>query len=229
MKLKRSKTYKLTLLSPLYYRTKVESGAAGATTTSPWIGDIALLYAINNSLCLKHVDFSYTSHKPDYSELMDLGIVLSIAEPLKSVRFTKVYDIATNFLSEGFPQDKKINDFSRASMRNWLRRQGIEPGNEFIFSAFFLDDNRNLPESFTIRLGNTKECLAVAEEINNRTQVEISLNLYTISLLRGREKVLDRIKGILSSKTEIQIEQVLPQYVLAKGLSVGDVEQLILN
>lgn len=216
------KNYEMTLLSPLYYRSRIESGAAGATITSPWIGDIAMIYAINNTLGLKQVKFGYNSHKPDYSEIMDLGFKLSILEPASQIKFTKVFDIATSFISEGYPQGKAIADSARAPMRNWLKRQGLEPGNKFIFSLFVDDEKIKFPENFTVRIGNSKECLGEVREIENNHHREVTMNLYTLSLILGTEKLKKSLAKLMELNSSIQIEQVSPQYVLARGFKLDE-------
>ncbi|MEM0134264.1 MAG: hypothetical protein QXU18_03435 [Thermoplasmatales archaeon] len=221
------KAYELTLLSPLYYRSRIESGAAGATITAPWIGDLATMYAINNTLHFSNIKFGYTSHKPNYREIMDLGFFLSVLEPVNECRFTKVFDIATSFISEGYPLGKAISDSGRAPMRNWIRRQGLEPGNTFSFLAFF---NRNLetfPSKFTIRLGNTKEALALVREIPISMIEKVTLNLYTLSLALGREGINDVIKRIKARQPAGTIEQASSQYVLMRGISVEDLKGIL--
>lgn len=49
------KHYKITLLSPLFYYTKTESGVA---STMPFIGDFALTYATNFALS-QNSDITY--------------------------------------------------------------------------------------------------------------------------------------------------------------------------
>ncbi|MCL4345204.1 MAG: hypothetical protein M1496_02430 [Candidatus Thermoplasmatota archaeon] len=221
------KNYEMTILSPLYYRSRIESGAAGATVTSPWIGDIAMMYAINNSLGLKQLKFGYNTHKPNYSEIMDIGFKLSILEPSSQLKFTKVFDIATSFISEGYPQGKAIADSARAPMRNWLKRQGLEPGNKFIFSSFLDDEENEFPKKFTVRIGNTKECLGEIREIENNHFKEVTMNLYTLSLMLGTEKLKKSLANLMKSNSRIQIEQVSPQYVLARGFKLDEARGLI--
>lgn len=214
------KTYELTLLSPLYYRSKIESGAAGATVTSPWIGDIAITYAINNALGLKQIPFGYTSHRPNYREIISLGFLSSILEPVSDCRYTKVFDIATSFMSEGYPQGKAISDSGRAPMRNWTRRQGLEPGNSFSFMVFFRDGEIKFPERFTVRLGNTRECLAVVKEESNNKLKNVTINLYTLSLVLGERRFNEIVSDIKTGEYSINVEQASSQYILAKGIPI---------
>lgn len=221
------KAYELTLLSPLYYRSRIESGAAGATVTSPWIGDLAMMYAINRTLDLKQIRFGYTSHKPDYSEIVDLGFLLSVLEPVSACRYTKVFDIATSFMSEGYPQGQAISNSGRAPMRNWMKRQGLEPGNRFSFISFFSKSIREFPEKFTVRLGNTRESLALVMEKPLHEIKEVTVNLYSLSLTLGSERFQEIIKDIKTGKYAMHVEQISSQYVLAKGLSVENALKLV--
>ena len=216
------KAYELTLLSPLYYRSRIESGAAGATTTFPWIGDLSMIYAINNTLCFKQIRFGYASHRPNYSEITDLGFILSVLEPVSECTFTKVFDIATSFISEGYPQGKAIADSERAPMRNWMRRQGIEPGNKFSFVSCFLGDHVKFPEVFTVRLGNTRESLAIVREKPVQDIKEITLNLYSLSLVLGPDRFSEILKDIKSGRYHISVEQAASQYILVKGVPISE-------
>lgn len=214
------KTYRLSLLSPLYYRTGRDSGASGTTYTAPWIGDLALLYAVNNSLGLTHIKFGYTSLRPDYSGIDRVGIALSVATPEVDVSYTRTYDIATSFLSEGYPQTKLIRDSGRAPMRNWLKRRGIEAGNVFYFSAFFKNSEVSLPENFTLRIGNTREALALCEEVAPQKEEKLTLNIFTMGLFLGKERTSEMLKNLEGENDVLQIERPVPQYVLVRNVSV---------
>lgn len=221
------KTYRLSLLSPLYYRTGRDSGASGSTYTAPWIGDLALLYAINNSMGIKHIKFGYASRKPDYSEITNMGIILSVATPVGGVSYTRTYDIATSFLSEGYPQTKMISESGRAPMRNWLKRKGIEAGNVFQFSVFFRNPDLSLPEKFTIRIGNTRETLAYCEEIDMPKDERLTLNLFTLKMFLGNEKFRDALGKYEEENNVLQTERPVPQYVLLRNVSTSSALSLI--
>jgi len=214
------KAYELTLLSPLYYRSKIESGAAGATVTSPWIGDLAMMYGINNALGIKHINFGYKSHKPNYKEILDLGFLLTVLEPLSNCRFTKVFDIATNFMSEGYPQCEAISKSARAPMRNWMKRQGLEPGNKFSFISLFKGEFEEFPKRFTVRLGNTRESVALIEEMPLHEIKQVTVNLYTLSIALGNQRFSEILDDIKTGKYKTHVEQASAQYILAKGIDV---------
>ncbi|MEM0134224.1 MAG: hypothetical protein QXU18_03220 [Thermoplasmatales archaeon] len=214
--------YEAKLLSPLFYRTRPDSGAAGATTTDPWIGDLALAYAINASLGLSNISFKYNSSKPDYNEIIELPFFVSVALPLPGMRFTRVYDTATSFISQGYFNKKAFDKTGNAPMRNWLKRQGIAPGSKFQF-AMAVSDNWYPPQEFTVRLGNMKESLVLLKRVDS-TRSKISINLYTLMLFLKHKNINYNIeelaKDIYSSDAEYQsmMEYVMPQYVILRNV-----------
>ncbi len=214
------------LLSPLYYRSKIDSGAAGATVTSTWIGDLALLYAFNQSLGLKFIKFGYSSHRPKYEQIIDIGLLASVAIPRRDIVKTKVFDIATNFSSEGYVNTNAIGKSARASFRNWNKRQGLAPDNEFVFVTMSMNDGLELPDEFTIRIGNTKECLAHCKEIALKDINNITLNAYTLSLILGRETLMEKLGKLRDAKQKF-IEYNSPQYVLIRNFPLNEISSLL--
>jgi len=210
------KTYRLKLLSPLFYRTSLDSGAAGSTVTAPWIGDIALSYAINRTFGLTEFKFGYTRYGPNYEELAELPYVPTVAVPVGEVERTRVYDIATSFCSDGYYNMEAFNATFNRSMRNWLKRQGMQSGMEFTFSLAF-NGGWESPDSFTIRLGNGRECLAYCER--TEAQKEITANAYTI----------DKVLGIKIEKVpeHKKAEKILAQYILLHGMNASEWLNLI--
>jgi CRISPR type I-D-associated protein Csc1 len=201
------RTYRLRLLSPLFYRTRQDAGAAGSTITDPWIGDLALCYAINRSLGLKELKFGYDRHQPRYEELSGLPFTASIAIPANEVIRTQVYDIATSFISEGYTNYRAIKLTENAPMRNWLKRQGLAPGNEFVFSLA-TKDGWAPPDEFTLRLGNTQECLASCSRCPDPEKVTV--NAYTL-------RTLFKVEGSEGIQYDL-IEKPMAQYVLMHGV-----------
>ncbi|MHB8396488.1 MAG: hypothetical protein ACYDAZ_06525 [Thermoplasmataceae archaeon] len=219
--------YDLKLLSPLFYRTRQDSGAAGSNTTDPWIGDLAISYSINYSLGLSRIGFDYTGTKPHYEELLKLPYVTSVAYPTRDVAHTRVYDVATSFISQGYFNSKAFLKTGNAPMRNWLKRQGLLPGNEFKF-AIATRDRWIPPERFTIRLGNMKECLASCIRSKEQDK-EIIINMYTLKLIWSKFRIASESfdEALVSGDTssygsdgQLHIEYVLPQYVLIRGVNI---------
>lgn len=211
-------TYELTLLSPLFYRTRQDSGAAGSTTTDPWVGDLALCYAINQALGLKEFRFGYESHRPDYTELRELPFTTSVAVPSGEVRRTQVYDIATNFMSEGYTNYRAQKKTENAPMRNWLKRQGLAPGNQFRF-AIASKDGWEPPKEFSVRLGNTLECHAVCRKMELPLG-KVTANAYTLKALFG-------VKSDEGIKFEA-VEKPMAQYILLHGVAVENWLSLVI-
>jgi len=214
--------YEIKLLSPLFYGTKPDSGAAGANTTGSWIGDLAVSYAINASLgILKSLHFDYTGRgEPNYKELFDLPFITSVAMPLEDPSFTQVYDTATSFISQGYFNFRAFQKTGNAPMRNWLKKQGLSPGNRFSLSIA-TKGGWEPPEKFTVRLGNMKETLAQLTRIN-RLSNEITINLYTLWLLLNKRqgdsspnisKIIEKLSPF-RDEYQSAIEYVMPQYIL---------------
>lgn len=229
-------TYKLTLLGPLFYRTRQDAGAAGSTITDPWIGDLALSYAINRSLGLVEYKFGYASHQPDYLELKNLPFVASVAIPYRNnerafggleaailsyptgeVVRTQVYDIATNYCSEGYTNMRAIKLTENAPMRNWMKRQGLAPGNQFQFNLATRNDWVP-PEEFTVRLGNTLECLAWCRREKRKAE-RLTANAYTLALLFNAKRD--------AAVKYDSVERAAAQYVLLRGMPTEDWLSLI--
>lgn len=198
-------TYKLTLLSPLFYRSRQDSGAGGATVTDSWIGDLAICFAINKALGIVDIPFKYTSNKPEYEDILNFPFITSVAVSDSEPKRTRLYDVATSFMSEGFPNMQAIENSARTSMKNWLKRQGIEPGTEYTF-VMAVRDNYIPPEKFTIRLGNMLETLAFCQRLPDNVKT-LSVNLFTLKHVFGHESV----PGLEYE----MLERPAQQYVLA--------------
>ncbi len=200
--------YKITLLSPLFYYTKTESGVA---STTPFIGDLSLAYATNFALC-KNNDITYqTKSKPNYEEIKNLGFLWTIARPIK-VKRTPVYARYTSLISDGMVRRDIIELMGKALFKNYFHVQGIEVGSTF--QASFIG-NLNLPSKFTLRIGNGRDCLILLEEIEN-IEKDIWVNYYTITKILGKKMEL---------KEGFAVEPVLAQYIIVKGLTEKDLEE----
>ena len=92
----------------------------------------------------------------------------------------------------------------------------------------FIDNGEiKFPENFTVRIGNSKECLGEVREIENNHLREVTMNLYTLSLILGTEKLKEGLAKLMDINSSIQIEQVSPQYVLARGLKLEEARGLL--
>jgi len=203
------KHYKITLLSPLFYYTKTESGVA---STTPFIGDLALTYATNFAL-FRNSDITYqTKSKPDYEEIKNLGFLWTIACSIK-VKRTAVYARYTSPISDGMVRKDLIELMGKALFKNYFHVQGIEAGSTF--QASFMGE-LNLPEKFTLRVGNGRDCLILLEEIE-KPERDIWINYYTITKIFNKTFEL---------KEGFTIEPVLTQYIIVKGLNEDDLKKL---
>jgi len=203
------KHYKITLLSPLFYYTKTESGVA---STTPFIGDLALTYATNFVLS-QNSDITYqTKSKPNYEEIKNLGFLWTIARPIK-VKRTPVYARYTSPISDGMVRKDLIELMGKALFKNYFHVQGIEAGSTF--QASFMGE-LNPPEKFTLRVGNGRDCLILLEEIE-KPEKDIWINYYTITKIFNKTFEL---------KEGFTIEPVLAQYIIVKGLNYEDLKKL---
>ena len=203
------KHYKITLLSPLFYYTKTESGVA---STIPFVGDLALTYATNFVLC-KNSDITYqTTSKPNYEEIRNLGFLWTIARPIK-VKRTPIYARYTSPISDGMVRKDLIELMGKALFKNYFHVQGIEAGSTF--QASFIG-NLNLPSKFTLRIGNGKDCLILLEEMS-KVEKDIWINYYTITKVFNKK---------LKLKEGFTIEPILTQYIIVKGLDEGNLKKL---
>jgi len=201
--------FKITLLSPLFYYTKTESGVA---STTPFIGDLALTYATNFALS-QNSDITYqTKSKPDYEEIKNLGFLWTIARPIK-VKRTPVYARYTSPISDGMVRKDLIELMGKALFKNYFHVQGIEAGSTF--QASFMGE-LNLSEKFTLRIGNGKDCLILLEEME-KPERDIWINYYTVTEIFNKTFEL---------KEGFTIEPVLAQYIIVKGLNENDLQKL---
>lgn len=201
--------YKITLLSPLFYYTKTESGVA---STTPFIGDLALTYATNFALSQNSKITYQTKSKPDYEEIKELGFLWTVARPLK-VKRTPVYARYTSPIADGMVRKDLIELMGKALFKNYFHVQGIEVGSTF--QASFIGE-LDLPKKFTLRIGNGRECLVLLEKINEPKK-DIWINYYTISKIFNKTFKL---------KEGFTIEPVLAQYIIVKGLNEENLKKL---
>ncbi len=203
--------FTLTLLDPLFYNSSFDSGASGGTVTFPFIGDIALNFAISYSLGIGNPRFLYNSHKPQYEAMKEFGFFTSVAMSAKNVRTTRIYDFATSIMSDGYPDVDLFKKMARAPFRNWIKKQGLAPGNKFEFYLFTKQDkNIDFPHSFTVRLGNMRSCLSIIEKTETNDKDLIWINLFSLWLIT-RNEGLDN-EGVITKYSDI--------YTIQKGISV---------
>ena len=210
--------YEIELLDTLFYNGSMDSGAAGATVTYEWIGDIALSYSIVNSLGLnKNTTFKYNSHTPDYSEITDFKFITSIAISENIVQKTQLYDFAASFISDGYYPASIFDKINRSPFRNWIKRQGLLPGNKFFFYLVTID-NLVLPDKFTVRLGNMKSTIAAVKRIEESNKDLIWINLFTLKLL-----------NIESNLNPEDIDFISDEYIIQKWVDPKKWEAMIKN
>ncbi len=206
--------YEATLLSPLSYRTRADSGAGGASVTGAFLGDIALSYAIHHSRYGSEDLWdgrgrTEPRYKEDYEAMRHR---CSVGMPVGPVELMPIEYQATSFVSEGYPQVKALKDSAQSSMKNWMQRQSIAPRNKFEFIV--ASKGSNLPTEFTIRMGNGRETLVKLREI--RKPESCTLNAFTITNILARA---------IPKGTALQMEN--SRYLLVHGVKTEEAERLI--
>lgn len=210
--------FEIELLDPLFYNSTLDSGAAGANTTYPWIGDIALDYAINSALGIIKTQFKYKSHKPNYQEIKQFGFIASMGYPETNPKKTRVYDFATSFISDGYVDAKVLTKVGRSPFRNWIKRQGLAPGSKFYFYILYADESIKFPDTFTIRLGNMKSCIAVCKRIQPSSQDSIWVNLFSVNLFN---------KVNIDSVNKGNIQYFSARYVIKTNTSIDQWKSML--
>ena len=221
------------LLDPLQYHSFVDTGASGATVTAPFLGDIALAFAINASVLAVPLPERRWVHGkqasgPDYkTDLHQIGLFLTVGEPIDSVNMLQPEYQASSYMGEGFEQrnissgasynqQKKWREYSSvasSSWRPWRQAQSMAPGNRFTFSVL---RGERLPEKFAIRMGNGRSCLIEVSE--TKSPEKVTLNEWTAKNIHGLD---------LAHLPFDQRETPLAQYSLLRGVPLNVVIEVI--
>jgi CRISPR type I-D-associated protein Csc1 len=213
--------YIATLLSPLNYRTRPDSGAGGASVTGDFLGDIALNYAIEyaqrggGSLWEGRI-----KTEPNYEH--DMSIFehrCTVGVPLDPVEMMPIEYQATSFVSEGYPSPRiyqykkkagKIevkNQSGSSSLKGWMQRQALAPFNRFGLVIF--SHSAGLPSSFTIRMGNGRETL-IRLDAESKLPEHVTLNAFTVSHV---------LKRPMPDGLSVEMENA--RYLLVHGVPLG--------
>ncbi|WP_421077882.1 type I-D CRISPR-associated protein Cas5/Csc1 [Methanothermococcus sp. Ax23] len=209
------KHYKITLLSPLFSYNKTEGGVA---STEPFIGDIALDYALNFNLAKKREYTYQVKNKPNYEEIKEFGFFWTVGRPI-DVEKTRIYAKKTSEISDYMVRKNIIEQMGKGLFKNYFHIQGIKEGSTFEASLWMDDKSINLPERFTLRVGTGRECLLLLEEkdTNDNNNSELWLNLYTIKKIFGKD---------IKLRENQNIKFVLSNYILITNCKDDDVLKL---
>lgn len=179
-----------TCLSPLQYHTVQ---AARGTKTAPFVGDLALTYALLQST--GNIDESRMRRtKAEYSELSGAPFLATVLYPLEQEDFQYLPPLSRNTLlaidTLGTNEDPTASVPSGSSMySNFYFTQAIAQGSKF-HGFICKEDGSKLPPS--VRVGNQRQCLLELEEISKHELEYGWLNLYTLQYVVGLEKVVLR-------------------------------------
>jgi len=210
---------KITLLSPFFNYCET---SAGGSVTSPFIGDIALNYALNRVLKLKNF-YTKIKTKPEYEELVILPYTFTIAKPIEIAR-TRVYIRNTLFNKDGGPDLKAIDASGRMLFKNLFKVQGIQAFS-FFLTYFIQRDDFKLELPLTLRIGTGRECLALLESDEmNRDDKDVWLNLYSMkNIYHNFDRVL---KIIEKKKLRFKINLKLNNYIICKNVHLEDLYEI---
>ncbi|AEH06113.1 type I-D CRISPR-associated protein Cas5/Csc1 [Methanothermococcus okinawensis] len=136
------KHYKITLLSPLFSYNRTEGGVA---STEPFIGDIALDYALNFNLAMKREYTYQMKDKPNYEEIKEFGFFWTIGRPIL-VEKTPIYARKTSEISDYMVRKNIIEKMGKGLFKNYFHIQGIKGGSIFEASLWINDKSINLPK-----------------------------------------------------------------------------------
>jgi CRISPR-associated protein Csc1 len=215
------------LLSPFFNYHEVTNGG---TSTSRFIGDLALNYALNRVLKQKNFYAELgIKKKPDYSELRQLDYFFSVGKPI-DINLTGTYTRNTLFNVDGGPDYDVLGPNARfptgkTLFKNYFKVQGIKA--ESTFSCYlFTKDDFKIEFPITVRLGTGRETLSLLELIDDtkNTDNEIWLNAFSIKTVFGELVFKNFLKKIINYNLKLNYK--LENYSLIKKLNVEQVKFL---
>ncbi|MBD0405055.1 type I-D CRISPR-associated protein Cas5/Csc1 [Flammeovirga sp. EKP202] len=198
-------TIELTLLNHLFYNTENSNGVY----TAPFIGDLALTYALRKVL-VENWETPKYRRKPFYQEIKDWGFYVSVATPV-DYTYTEVYTRNTLFNVDGFVNTDAITKSSKSPYKTLFYTQGVAVGSVFECQIF---SREPLEIPSVLRVGNGRETLVSVKERTKKPDT-LWLNIFTQKeVFNNLEKVADLIQNEPYEKA-----YVLEQYVLLKYIS----------
>lgn len=210
-----------TLLNHLFYYTEVSGGPTSASSTGAFIGDLALMYALQNRMKSDPKYYERLGYKkPRLEEVREFGFYCTVARPRKVSR-TENYIQNTLFNVDGYQDVKRIEKSGKSPFKNFRQVQGIRLG--VSFDALLLSKNAcDLPPS--IRVGTRKETLVRVEKRESGMSIEeYWLNAYTLKMIFGNWQ---KASSVMLREKKVNASYVLENYVLLKNMTQGNVEEI---
>lgn len=214
------------LLGPFTYHSVPDAGAAGATVTTPFLGDTALTYALHYALHGHPIPVRFGFHEQNYREdYRYFKSICSVGVPLGPVEFLPPEFVASSFMSEGYEQ-KNISSMdskhrrskvSNTPYRPWRQIQSLAPSrgtaNTFSFVAVSV---ASLPGRFTARIGLQRGCLL---DVREAKQVQTcAVNRQTVEGILGRS---------MTGVPYTSISAPLAQFQIHYGVAVERARELL--
>lgn len=206
-------TLELELLNHLFYYSEVSGGTIAGTVTSPFLGDLALTYALRAA---RHDDRELPDfrNQPRYEEIRDWGYYCTVGQYVQSYARTGSYLHATQFHHDGY-YDQENAGLSRGhTFKNIRRVQGIQAGTRF---RSLLLTARPLDIPPVIRLGTTRQTL-VRVRVHDQLPDTCTLNAFTARTVFGN---LDPLLEVLQQVSRIHFQYVVEAYYLMQQVPVA--------
>lgn len=182
----------LKLIAPLqYYSTQ----SAGGMRTAPFIGDIALTYAMAHSMGF--VDYPPADRfKPNYREITNLPFLFTVAVPDALLKYG---EWTAEYMKQMTRNTMMGIDYNGTNMypgyrvgsnmyKNFYFVQMMKPSSDYAFNTGLIlkDDNfSNLPNA--LRVGNSKTGILSLSYRESKPNINYYINRYTIENIYGKK------------------------------------------
>ena len=196
------------IISPYFYYT---SGGIYADT-SPFIGDIALMYALAYSY-----GFKYPREDSRREDLKDMPFYTTIGKPV-TLKMKKVMNVSSCF-KNSLPMMKEVyfREGGSIAYKNLRRIKPLDVGSRFY--CYYFSRTLELPSEFGIRIGVQRDGIlhiTSSEISDDDMEEEVWLNAFT--LLHKNREIVNEIVN-LSKQSDIYNRY----YHILKGIKLGKI------
>lgn len=220
-------SFRARLLGPFTYHSIPDAGAAGATVTAPFLGDIALTYALHYSVHGHPIPVRFgTRPGPDYAEdYRHFRSRCTVGMPTGPVEMLPPEFVGSSFMSEGY-QQKSITPTatSNTPWRPWRQIQSIAPSNagRNVFHFSVVSDSA-LPRAYTIRMGQGRGTLVAVDKVG--PAATCAVNAQAVEDYLGRTMKNVPHTGRLSLLAQYQVYLGVPSEHAVRLLSTPRLSQ----
>ena len=209
-------TLELELLNHLFYYSEVSGGNIAGTATAPFLGDLALTYALRAA---RHdaPEQSGFRDRPHYEEMRTWGYYCTVGQCVLPYARTGSYLQATQFHHDGYYDAESLHQSAGHTFKNIRRVQGIQAGTRF---RALLMTARPLEVPPVIRVGTTRQTL-VKVGVHNRLPDTCTLNAFTA---RTVFQNLPPLLEVLQQEEKIHFQYVVEAYYLMQQVPVAAIK-----